>query len=127
MNFNPEATADENYNTMKGSLKTVKSAQITYAIKDTEIDGVEVKKDYYMALVNKKIIACVEDKYDALFKALDTMVDEDAGMITIFTGEDISEEEHEELYEKVESRYDSCDIDLRKGNQPVYSFIVGVE
>ena len=127
MNFNPEATADENYNTMKGSLKTVKSAQITYAIKDTEIDGVEVKKDYYMALVNKKIITCVKDKYDALFAALDSMVDEDAGMITIFSGEDISEEEHEELYAKIEERYDSCDIDLRKGNQPVYSFIIGVE
>lgn len=127
MNFNPDAAADENYNTMKGCLKTVKSAQITYAIKDTEIDGVEVKKDYYMALVNKKIIACVKDKYDALFEALDSMVDDEAGMITIFTGEDISEEEHEELYDKLESRYSSVDIDLRKGNQPVYSFIIGVE
>jgi dihydroxyacetone kinase-like predicted kinase len=55
------------------------------------------------------------------------MVDDEAGMITIFSGEDISEEEHEELYDKLESRYSSVDIDLRKGNQPVYSFIIGVE
>ena len=127
MNFNPEVSVDDNYNTMKSCLKTVKSAQITYAIKDTEIDGVEVKKDYYMALVNKKIITCVKDKYDALFTALDNMVDDDAGMITIFTGADISEEEHEELYDKLESRYSTVDIDLRRGNQPVYSFIIGVE
>ena len=127
MNFNPEASADENYNNMKSCLKTVKSAQITYAIKDTEIDGVNVVKDHYMALVNKKIITCVPNKYDALFAALDLMVDDEAGMITVFTGEDISEEEHEELYDKLESRYSSVDIDLRKGNQPVYSFIIGVE
>ena len=80
-----------------------------------------------MALVNKKIITCVPNKYDALFAALDLMVDDEAGMITVFTGEDISEEEHEELYDKLESRYSSVDIDLRKGNQPVYSFIIGVE
>lgn len=127
MNFNPELNSDENYNAMKGSLKTVKSAQVTYAIKDTEIDGVEVKKDYYMALVNKKIIACVKDKYDALFTALDGMIDEDSAIITLFTGEDISDEEHEELASKLEEKYDSVDIDIRKGNQPVYSFIIGVE
>jgi dihydroxyacetone kinase-like predicted kinase len=127
MNFNPEVSVDENYNTMKSSLKTVKSAQITYSIKDTEIDGVAVTKDHYMALVNKKIIACVPDKFDALYTALEKMVDEDSALISIFAGEDITEEEMEEVYNKVESLYDFVDIDLRKGNQPVYSFIIGVE
>lgn len=127
MNFNPEVSADENYNTMKSCLKTVKSAQVTYAIKDTEIDGVEVKKDHYMALVNKKIIQCVEDKFDALFIALENMVDEESAIITIFTGEDITDEDIEGLYEQIEEKYDFVDIDLRKGGQPVYSFIIGVE
>lgn len=127
MNFDPESDVETNFNNMKGSLKTVKSASVTYAIKDTEIDNVKVIKDNYMALVDKKIIACVKDKFEALFTALDRMVDESSSIITIFTGQDIDDNEFDSLKDNLEEKYDAVDIDLRKGNQPVYSFLVGVE
>lgn len=125
--FNPDSKPNENYRAMKSSLKSVKSASITYAIKDTEIEGVKVFKDQYMALVNKKIVACVSDKFEALKIALSSMIDDESSMVTIFIGSDLADSDVSKVQEMVESIYDLIDVDVRKGNQPVYSFIVGVE
>lgn len=127
MNFNEEESMDENFKAMKRSLRSVKSGSVTYAIRDTEIDGVKVNKDEYMALADKKILCSLKDKFEALDIALNKMVTSKSSIITIFTGEDITDEEFEALGPKLEEKYSDVDIDLRKGNQPVYSFIIGVE
>lgn len=127
MEFNPDVSIEENFRNMKSVLKNVKSASVTYAVRDTEINGVKVQKDNYMALYGKKILACVPDKLAALSIVLNDMVDEDSGVITIICGEDISEEVIEDLENKLTEKYADCDIDIQKGNQPVYSFIIGVE
>lgn len=127
MNFYTDDTPDANFVNMKQSLKNVKSASITYAIKDTEIDGVCILKDQYIALVDKHIISCMPDKFDSLKSALDIMINEESEMITIFTGEDITEEETSKLENELTSLYPSADINIIKGDQPVYSFIIGVE
>lgn len=127
MNFNEEDNVDDNFKAMKRSLRSVKSGSVTYAVRDTEIDGIKVNKDEYMALADKKILCCLKDKFEALDKALEKMVNSKSSIITIFTGEDISDEEFDALGQKLEEKYTEVDIDLRKGNQPVYSFIIGVE
>lgn len=127
MMLNPDADYSENAREMKKALKNVKSASITYATKDTQIGNIKVIKDQFIALIDKKIICCVEDKYDALYRTLDKLINDSSSIVTVFTGEDISEEETEKLSEELNTKYDMIEVDVKKGNQPVYSFIIGVE
>lgn len=127
MMFNPEADADENYEQMCEALSNVTTGQVTFAIKDTVIDGVEIKKDEFMGMKNKEIICCVKDKFEAAQKLLDSMLDEMSSIVTIIYGEDVSDEDANAFVEKITSEHEDLDIDVRKGGQPVYSFIIGVE
>ena len=128
MMFNPEGEPDDVYNDMKAALKSVKSGSVTYAIKDTDIDGVHITKDYYMAMMDKKIVNCVKEKNDALKELVASMVDEDCTVLTVYAGSDVSEEEAAAINEELVSEYgDDMDIDVKMGNQPVYSFLVGIE
>ena len=127
MMFNPDATFSENFKEMKRALKTVKSGQVTFAIKDTIIDDVEITKDHYMGICDKKIKCCVENKFDAAYELITMMIDDMTSIITILYGEDVTKEEAEELVSRIEDEYEDIEVDLREGNQPVYSFIIGVE
>ena len=127
MMFNPDATFSENFKEMKKALKTVKSGQVTFAIKDTVIDDVEITKDYFMGICDKKIKLCIKDKLEAAYELIKTMIDDMTSIITILYGDDVTKEEAEELVSRIEDEYEDIEIDLREGNQPVYSFIIGVE
>ena len=129
MNFNPDLSLSDNEKVMNEALSTVKSGQVTFAIKDTEINGVSVKKDEFMAILNSKdILSSHKDKFEALKVLLKKMVDEDSSVITVLLGEDIaSDEEVAKVEEFIESEFKDCDADVRIGRQPVYSYIVGVE
>lgn len=127
MMFNPEADADENYEQMCEALSNVTTGQVTFAIKDTVIDGVEIKKDEFMGMKNKEIICCVKDKFEAAHTLLDSMLDEMSSIVTIIYGEDVSDEDANAFVEKITTEHEDLDIDVRKGGQPVYSFIIGVE
>ncbi len=127
MNFNPEMSFDENVADMNDSLGSIKTGQVTFAIKDTTIDGVEVKKDYYMALNGKQILCSVKDKADALKELIRAMADEMTSIITLIYGEDVKSEEAQALLEEFEVNYPDIEFELVAGQQPVYSFIVGVE
>ena len=98
----------------------------TFAIKDTNIDGVEIKANDYMALVEKDIVACKPNKLDALKVCLEKLVDEDSELITLLVGEDVVDEEVEEIESYIEDNFDA-EVDIIEGKQPVYSFIIGVE
>ena len=129
MNFNPDLSLEDNEKVMTEALSAVKSGQVTFAIKDTEINGVSVKKDDFMAILNSKdIISTHKEKFDALKDLLKNMVDEDSSVITVLLGSDLANDEEKEKVEKyIEETYVDCDADVRIGNQPVYSYIVGVE
>lgn len=129
MNFNPDLEVSDNVEIMNEALGTVKSGQVTFAIKDTEINGVQVKKDEFMAIVNNKdILSSHADKFDALHALLSSLVDEDSAMITILLGDDVANENAKDDVERyIEENFPDCEADIRIGNQPVYSFIVGVE
>lgn len=127
MMYNTEASLDENVNEMTSALEGVQTGQVTFAIKDTTIDGLEIKANNYMALCNKKIVACVPDKIDALKKALEGLVDDDGEVITLICGEDVTEEEKEAAQSYIEENFEDCELEMNDGGQPVYSFIIGVE
>ena len=127
MVFNPEVSADENEKDMNDAMTQVKSGQVTYAIRDTEIDGVQVTKGHYIALFGKKIVTSDPNKIKATMEMLRTMVNEESSIIQVICGEDISTKEQEEITDKIAEEFPECDLDIRIGKQPVYSFIIGVE
>ncbi|MCH5171211.1 MAG: DAK2 domain-containing protein [Erysipelotrichales bacterium] len=128
MMFNPEATVDENYAEMCEALGNVITGQVTFSIKDTVIDDVEIKKDQFMGMKNnKEIICCRDDKFVAAKELIESMLDEMSSIVTIIYGEDVNDEEANAFADKIMAEHEDLDIDLKKGNQPVYSFIIGVE
>ncbi len=127
MMFNEEFSFEENESEMLEAISNVKTGQVTFAIKDTSIDGVEVKKDEFIGISNKSIVCSTNSKVDTALITIDSMIDDDASIITILVGEDVTNEERELLQNKVMDKYDDLDIDVKIGNQPVYSFIIAVE
>jgi len=128
MMFNPEVDVKQNEEDMKEALGNVSTGQITFSIRDTSVDGVEVKKDEYMGIIDKKIKFSVPDKFEAARKVIDSMTDDMTSIITIIFGEDITEKEEEKFKEYIDAKYgEDIDIDYKNGEQPVYSFIIGVE
>ena len=128
MQFNPDLDPEQIFKDMKSSLKTVRSGSVTYAIKDTDIEGIHITKGYYMAMKDKNIVSCVSDCKEALMDLLGSLVRKNSAIITVITGEDVSAELEEEIINDLNEAYgDDFEIDVRRGDQPVYSFLVGVE
>ena len=125
--FNVEATPEENFEEMKAALSNVKSGEITFAIRDSEINGVKVKKDDFIGIMEKDIVADNKDKIKVLKTLLEKMVDEDSSLITLIVGQGVKEEEVELVKEFIANEYGDLDLDLHLGQQPVYSFLIGVE
>ena len=125
--FNPEADPEENFRSMKAALKNVKSGEVTFAIRDTEIGGVKVKKDDFIGIYEKDIVVDNPNKLETLMTLLEKMVDEDSSIITILVGQDVNDEEMNQVAEMIGEKFSDLDLDIRPGNQPVYSFLIGVE
>lgn len=124
--FNPEADLESIIEDMNEAIANVKTGQVTFAIKDTNIDGVDIRANDYMALVEKKIVACIPDKMEACKKALSELIGEDDEIVTLIAGEDVTSEELEEMTAYIEDNYE-VEVEASQGQQPVYSFIIGVE
>lgn len=125
--FSPDLSNDENVKNMKEVLKNITSGEITYAVKDTNIGGVEIKKNNYMAIMKKKIICCETKSDRALEKMLKKAIKEDNYLATIFVGESVSDKVLKELKEELPETYPNIEFDIRRGDQPVYDFLVGIE
>jgi len=126
MVYNPEDTAEDNETNMRESIGGVKSGQITFSIKDTKIDGVNIKKDEFMGIFNGKIVNCHRNKNTTLKELVKKMIDEDSSIVTIIYGEDVSESEVQLLADYISEKY-SIEVEVHNGGQPVYSYFVGVE
>lgn len=128
MQFNEELDPEENFESMKSALKSVTSGSVTYAIRDTEIDGVSVKKGYYMAMRDSHgIISSVPSKNEALVSLLENTISPDSALITIYYGEDVKEDEANNVLKELTKKFPDVEIELRSGGQPVYSYLVGIE
>lgn len=125
--FNPDSSVENNLIDMKASFAALKSGAITYAIKDTTIDGFEVTKNYFMGIYDKKIVVCEKNKINSLYKLLEQMIDEDSYLVSIFIGEDVDEKDAEKIRKELPEKFRDVEFDIRDGNQPVYSFLLGVE
>ncbi|MBQ2070521.1 MAG: hypothetical protein II467_06295, partial [Bacilli bacterium] len=128
MQFNPDLEPDELFDEMQSSLKTIRSGSVTYAIKDTDIDGVHITKGYYLAMKDKNIVSCVKDKKEALLDLIGSLIRKTSSIITVITGEDVDEAGREDINNALMEIYgDDVEIDVKDGGQPVYSYLVGVE
>lgn len=128
MMFNPSTDYHTNVDEMTRALETVKTGQITFAIKDTSVDGVSIHKDDFIGIVGKQIVTSCTDKIEAAKSLVDKIVDSLTSIITVLVGEDVTKEEEEAFTAYLQEKYgSSIDIDVKQGGQPVYSFILGIE
>ena len=124
--FNPVAPLANNIDEMNEALEQVKTGQVTFAVKDTNIDGVDIKANDYMALVEKSIVTCTPNKVEAAKITIQHLVGDESEIITLIAGEDVSLEELEKVESYIKENFD-IEYEINQGKQPVYSFIIGVE
>lgn len=124
--FNPEVDIEDNLSEMQEAIDHVKSGEVTYAIKDTTYEGLEIKKDEYMGIFGKAIVVSEPDMMNSTKALLDKMLDEDSELVTLIYGDTATLEQAEEIAEYIEDTSDA-EVEIHEGNQPVYSFIIGVE
>lgn len=125
--FNAEHEVDENEAALVEALELVKTGSVTYAVRDTEMDGIEIKEGNMLGLIEGKINKVGDDYFKVAEDILESMVDGDSELITVFYGKDVDESKVEEFTEKLEEKYEDCDVQLYKGDQPLYYFIMSVE
>jgi uncharacterized protein len=125
--FNPELSVEENKENMTSGFAHVKTGQVTFAVRDTSIDGVEIRKDDYMALSEGKIILSTPTMMDAAREVVTTLVDEDSEIVTIIFGEDTNEEQATELATFIEEQNADVEVEIVNGKQSLYPFIISVE
>jgi hypothetical protein len=125
--FNPSGELEANEAAMNDALKHVKTGQITFAVRDTQIDGLEIEKDDFMGIAEGKIVVKNKDKGNVAEDLLSQMLDEDSEILTIIYGEDVTEEEVNNLTQFVEEKFGDVEIEIHNGGQPLYSFIFSIE
>lgn len=125
--FNDQVDLASNKESMTAELAYVKSGQITNAIRDTEIDGVEIKTDDFMGIVDGKIVLSQPGRKEAVLATLRKMIDEDSEIITLIYGEGTDLAECEEISATMSEEYSDIEVEIQEGNQPVYSYLMSVE
>ena len=125
--FNPELSVEENKENMTEGFAHVKTGQVTYAVRDTSIDGIEIHKDDYMALAEGKIILSTPQLMDAAKEVISSLMDEDSEIITIIYGEDATKEQANELVSFIEENFEDAEVEVVEGKQTLYPFILSVE
>ena len=129
MSFNAKRSADTNTKNMTKAIGKVSSAQLTYAVRDTEIDGMTIKKDDILGMVEGKITSVGKDIDDVLNNVISEMTDEDTEFITVYYGKEIKKPQADRMLRALETKYESDEIEVsfKKGGQPLYYYIVSVE
>ncbi len=125
--FSPDRSAEENAREMEEELSLVKTGQVTYAVRDTAIDGKEIHAGDIMGLDDHTIAAVGNDVTGTALELLSSMVDEDSELITVYYGSGLEEADAEAFFEKVQEAYPSCDVELQNGGQPIYYYVISVE
>ena len=125
--FNEDASKEENKENMMEAVASVIDASITYAVRDTTINGKEIHKDDIIGIAAKDIISSGKTVYDVVTDTVDKLMDEDISLVTLFYGEDVNEEDAEVVREAIEEKYPDIDIDVIKGDQPIYYYIISLE
>ena len=127
INFIPELSPEENKAAMFEEMSRVKTGQVTYAVRDTSMDGFEIKEGDIMGIGDKAILAEGKEIGETSLQLLEAMVDEDTELVTIYYGSDVAEEDAEALLAKAEEQHPDVDIELHFGGQPIYYYIISAE
>ena len=127
VNYIPDYSAEENKETMLSEIGNVKTGQVTYAVRDTEIDGKTIKQDDYMGIGDSSILSVGQDLKATTLEMVDTMVDEDSAIVSIYYGTDATEEAAEELGAVIEEKYPDVEVEINSGGQPIYYYVISVE
>jgi hypothetical protein len=125
--YNPELDEKGNESEMLEALENVKTGQVTYAVRDTVVNDIDIKKDNIITIHDGKIISNGENIKEETLRLLKEMVDQDSYLITLIYGEDVKIEEAEEIAAEIEEFAEDCDVEVIAGNQPLYYYIVSVE
>ena len=127
INFVPDMSAEENEEAMLEAIQYVKTGQVTYAVRDTRIDDKEIHKDDIMGIGDSGILSVGKDIAETTKEMLAELVDDESGMISIYYGADVSEEDAEKLTAEIEELYPDVDVDTHLGGQPIYYYVIAVE
>lgn len=125
--FNPTQGLNNNADIMKEAMTAVKSGQVTFAVRDTTIDGMAIKKDDFMGIAEGKIVRSGGDILAVTKDLLSHMVDDESEIVTLLSGEDVPDEQTAQLIDFLEQEHPDVEVDVHKGNQPLYSYIISVE
>ena len=127
LEFNPEVSAEENKTNMIHALDNVKAGQVTYAVRNTSLNGFSIKEGDIIGLDDKKILAKSQSVEETVLKLISKMKEEFHQMITLYYGEDVKEDEAEALCAAIAEKYPECDVDFHNGGQSVYYYILALE
>ncbi|MCI5872082.1 MAG: DAK2 domain-containing protein [Clostridiales bacterium] len=127
INFIPDSTPEENEERMNSEIGIVKTGQVTYAVRDTVIDDKEIKQDDYMGIGDKGILSVGQDLEETVMEMFAELIDEDSAIVSIYYGEDMTEEAAQGIGTKVEENYPDVEVEVHYGGQPIYYYVVSVE
>lgn len=127
INYIPENSAEENEAAMKAEIENVKSGQITYAVRDTIINEKEIKRGDYMGIGDAGILSVGKDKDETLKDMISQLVDKESALISLYYGDEVKEEEAEQIASELEEAYPDLDVEVNFGGQPVYYYVISVE
>ncbi len=127
VNFIPDYSAQENADAMNAEIANVKTGQVTYAVRDTEIDGKTIKQDDYMGIGDKTILSVGADLKAVTLEMVDEMIDDESAIVSIYFGSDSSEEDAEELASIIQEKYPDLEVEVNDGGQPIYYYVISVE
>lgn len=125
--FIPDASAEDNMEAMKEAVSLVKSGQVTYAVRDTSFEGHDIHEGDIMGISDEGIVAVSKDVYETTLSMIDTMMSEEAGLLSIYYGADVTEDEAETLADRFRAKYPMVDAEVHCGGQPIYYYVVSVE
>ena len=127
INYVPEAGVENNKNTMLEVIGTVKTGQVTYAVRDTVIDDIEIKEGDYMGIGDSSILAAGADMDEVIRDMMSKLVDEESSFICVYYGADVREEDAQALGSCLEEAYPDCEVEIQNGGQPIYYSLISVE
>ena len=127
LSFNAEADCEANEKAMTDVLDTVKTGEVTYAVRDTKIDGQIINKGDIMGITGGKIQTVGKDVNDVTAKLIDSLMEPESELISIYYGNGLKEEDTTQLVDAIEEKYEDCDVEVSEGAQPLYYYILSVE
>ena len=127
VNYIPDHSAEENKELMMAEIENVKTGQVTYAVRDTEIDGKTIKQNDFMGIGDKSILSVGTDLRATTLEMVDAMVDEDSAIVSIYFGSDSDEDSANELAAAIEEKYPDVEVEVNDGGQPIYYYVISVE